>query len=169
LINVTDQDIITYLKIFTFLSLEEIGNYTDKIRNKPEERVAQKLLAWEVTRLVHGKEAALMAQKASGVLFGGEISGFTDKILEEIFSEVPKAKLLFTALAGGLDLSEALLSCRAVSSKGEARRLISQGGVYINNQKVNDQSRKLTPKDLASEHFIVIRTGKKKFFILGFE
>jgi len=169
LINVSDQDIITSLKNFTFLSLEEIGNYAEKIRNKPEEREAQKLLAWEVTSLVHGKEAALMAQKASGVLFGGEISGFTDKLLEEIFSDVPKAKLLFPALAGGLDLLEALLSCQAVSSKGEARRLISQGGVYVNNQRVSEQARKLTPQDLASEHFIVIRTGKKKFFILGFE
>jgi tyrosyl-tRNA synthetase len=169
LINMSDQDVITYLKIFTFLSLEEIGNYTEKIRNKPEEREAQKLLACEVTRLVHGKEAALMAQKASEVLFGGEISGFTDKILEEIFSDVPKAKLLFSVLTGGLDLIEALLSCQAVSSKGEARRLISQGGVYVNNQKVSDQTRKLNLQDLASEHFIVIRTGKKKFFILGFE
>jgi|WetSurMetagenome_2_1015567.scaffolds.fasta_scaffold24615_3 tyrosyl-tRNA synthetase len=169
LINLTDQDVINYLKLFTFLSLEEIGNYTEKIRNKPEERGAQKLLAWEITSLVHGKEAALMAQKASGVFFGGEISGFTDKILEDIFSDVPKAKLLFASLAGGLDLIEALLSCQAVSSKGEARRLISQGGVYVNNQKVSDQARKLTPQDLASEHFIVVRTGKKKFFILGFE
>jgi len=110
-----------------------------------------------------------MAQKASEVLFGGEISGFTDRILEEIFSDVPKAKLLFPALAGGLDIIEALLSCKAVSSKGEARRLISQGGVYVNNLKVSDPARMLTPQDLASEHFIVLRTGKKKFFILGFE
>ncbi|WAC07566.1 MAG: tyrosine--tRNA ligase [Thermodesulfobacteriota bacterium] len=169
LINVSDQDVITYLKIFTFLSLEKLVEYTEKIRNKPEERESQKLLAWEVTRLVHGKEAAFMAQKASEALFGGEISGFTDKILEEIFFDVPKAKLLFSALAGGLDLIESLLSCQAVSSKGEAKRLIGQGGVYVNNQKVNDQARKLTTQDLASEHFIVIRTGKKKFFILGFE
>jgi len=169
LINVSDQDVITYLKIFTFLSLEKLGDYTEKVRNRPEEREAQKLLAWEVTRLVHGNEAALMAQKASGALFGGEISGFTDKILEEIFSDVPKAKLLFSALAGGLDIIEALLSCQAVFSKGEARRLISQGGVYVNNQKVSDQARKLIPQDLASERFIVIRTGKKNFFILGFE
>ncbi|HPD60738.1 MAG TPA: tyrosine--tRNA ligase [Thermodesulfobacteriota bacterium] len=169
LINMSDQDVITYLKLFTFLSLEEIGNYAKKIKEKPEGREAQKLLAWEVTRLVHGKEAALMAQKASEVLFGGEVSGFTDKILGEIFSDVPKVKLLFSSLARGLDLIDALLSCQAVSSKGEARRLISQGGVYVNNQKVSDQARKLTPQDLASEHFIVIRTGKKKFFILGFE
>jgi tyrosyl-tRNA synthetase len=169
LINVSDQDVITYLKIFTFLSLEEIGNYAEKIRNKPEGREAQKRLAWEVTRLVHGQEVALMAQKASEVLFGGEISGFTDTLLKEIFSDVPKAKLLFSVLAGGLDLIESLISCQAVSSKGEARRLISQGGVYVNNQKVSDQTRKLNLQDLASEHFIVIRTGKKKFFILGFE
>ena len=169
LVNTSDQDVITYLKIFTFLSLEEITHYADMVRNKPEEREAQKFLAWEVTSIVHGKEAALMAQKASRVLFGGELSGFTDKILEEIFSDVPKAKLLFSTLAGGLDLIQALLSCQAVSSKGEARRLISQGGVYVNNQQVSDQARKLTHEDLASEHFIVIRTGKKKFFILGFE
>ena len=169
LINVSDQDVIHYLKIFTFLSLEEIGNYIEKMKNKPETRETQKRLAWEVTSLVHGKEAAFMAQKASEVFFGGEIEGLTDTALEEIFLDVPKAKFFFNELTKGLDLTQALLSCQAVSSKGEGRRLLSQGGVYVNNQKVNDQNRKLTPQDLASEHFIVIRTGKKKFFLFGFE
>ena len=169
LINVSDQDVVNYLKIFTFLSLEEIGDYAEKIRNKPEEREAQKRLAWEVTSLVHEKDTALMAQKASEVLFGGEIAGFTDKMLEEIFPDVPKAQFPFSALTKGVELVQALLSCQAVSSKGEARRLISQGGVYLNNQKVSDLGYKLCAKDLASEHFMVIRTGKKKFFILGFE
>jgi tyrosyl-tRNA synthetase len=169
LINTSDQDVIGYLNIFTFISMEEIGDYAEKIRSNPEKRAAQKRLAWEVTSMVHGQDGAQMAQKASDVLFGAEISGFTDQILEDIFSDVPKAKLFFSVLAGGLDLIEALLSCQAVSSKGEARRLISQGGVYINNQKVSDPARKLNPQDLASEHFIVLRTGKKKFFILWFE
>jgi len=169
LINVTDQDVISYLKIFTFLSWEEIEDYMNKVKSEPEKREAQRRLAWELTTMVHGKEAALMAKKASEVLFGGEISGFTDQILEEIFFDVPRAKFSFAELNNGLDLLQGLLSCQAISSRSEGRRLISQGGVYVNNQKVSENDRKLTINDLASEHFIVIRIGKKKFFLFAFE
>ena len=123
-------------------------------------------MAKEVTGLVHGKKNAELAEKASKVFFGGELSDFDDKALEEIFPDVPKAHFSPLALSEGLDLIQVLLSCQAVSSKGEARRLLNQGGVYVNNNKVKDLSYMLTTKDLASKHFILVRTGKKKFFLL---
>jgi len=166
LINTSDADVVKYLKYFTFLPVQEIDGYLDTIRKEPEQRKAQKRLAEEVTSLVHGEKNAALAQKASEVLFGGEVTELTDSILEEIFPDVPKADLASSELSKGVELTQALLSCKAVSSKGEARRLISQGGVYVNNRKVADLHYKLTPRDLASEHFVLMRTGKKRFFLL---
>jgi len=166
LINTSDDDVIKFLNFYTFLSLEEINGCAEAVRNRPERRESQKLLAKEVTGLVHGKKNAELAEKASKVFFGGELSDFDDKALEEIFPDVPKAHFSPLALSEGLDLIQVLLSCQAVSSKGEARRLLKQGGVYVNNNKVKDLSYMLTTKDLASKHFILVRTGKKKFFLL---
>jgi len=169
LINTSDDDVINYLKYFTFLPLDEIRDYSEAVQKEPEKREAQKRLAGEVTSIVHGEEIAIVAKKASEVLFGDEISEFTDEILEEIFPDVPRAHFTPSELSNGLELIQALVSCKAVYSRGEARRLISQGGVYVNNKKVKDLNYKLTPRDLASEHFIIVRTGKKKFFILRFD
>ena len=169
LINTNDRDVVKYLKYFTFMSLEEIEECSKKVKEKPEQREAQKRLAWEVTKLVHGERNATMVKKASEVLFGGEISEFTDEILEEIFPDVPRALFSSSELSKGIDIVKALVSCKAVSSKGEARRLILQGGCYINNKKVEELNYKLTSNDLASEHFILIRTGKKKYFLLRFD
>ena len=169
MVNTSDRDVVKYLQYFTFLTLEEIKNYSEIIIKEPEKRKPQKRLAWEVTRLVHGEKMAGMAKKASEVLFGGEVSEIADETLEEIFPDVPKANFIASKLSKGIELTAALVSCNAVSSKGEAKRLISQGGVYVNNKKVESLNYKLTFNDLASEHFIIIRTGKKRFFILRFD
>ena len=166
LINTNDADVVKYLKYFTFLPLEEINGYLDTIQKEPEQRKAQKRLAEEVTSLVHGEKNTALAKRASEVLFGGEVTDITDSILEEIFPDVPKADMASSELSQGVEITQALLACKAVSSKGEARRLISQGGVYVNNRKVADLHYKLTPRDLASEHFVLMRTGKKRFFLL---
>jgi len=166
LINSSDIDVIKYLKYFTFLSLEEIHGYLESIEQEPERRKAQKRLAEEVTSLVHGKKNAALAKKASEVLFGGELTEVTDRILEEIFPDVPRVDCASSELSRGFDLIQVLLSCKAVSSKGEARRLITQGGVYVNNRTIDDPYYKLTTLDLASEHFVLVRTGKKRFFLL---
>jgi len=169
MINTSDDDVIKFLNFYTFLSSEEINVYSEAVQNRPEKREPQKILAKEVTALVHGRKKAELAEKASKVLFGGEISGFDDKALEAIFPDVPKANFSLLSLSEGLDVIQVLLSCQAVSSKGEARRLLKQGGVYVNNKKVKELSCSLTAEDLASEHFILLRTGKKKFFLLRFD
>lgn len=169
LINTGDGDVVQYLKSFTFLLISEIEDYGESVSREPQKREAQKRLAWELTKLVHGETEAGMAKNASAVLFGGEVSEISDETLEEIFPDVPKARFPMLALSQGLDLVQALLSCQAASSKGEARRLIGQGGVYVNNRKVTDSGYKLTSNDLASQHFIVIRTGKRNFFCLRFD
>jgi len=169
LVNTTDSDVIRFLKYFTFLTLEEIGEYDRLIQAEPEKREAQKKLAWEVTRLVHGDEEAAMAKKASEVLFGGEISGLADSVLEQIFSEVPQYRYALGDLASGIELIGLLAACQAAPSRGAARRLLSQGVVYINNIQIDESTSMLTAKHLASDHFIVLRTGKKKYFLIRFE
>lgn len=165
-INANDSDVIRYLKFFTFLSLEEIAAYAQVIKQEPEKREAQRRLAWEVTCLVHGEEEARLAKKASEVLFGGEVSNLTDEVLEQIFADVPRCQCAAGDLRSGIDLVDLLVSCQAVPSRGAARRLLSQGGIYVNNRQVNDSSAPLTRKNLASEHFIVLRTGKKNYFLV---
>ncbi len=168
LMNTTDSDVIRFLKYFTFLTLEEIDAYDRLLQAAPEKREAQKKLAWEVTRLVHGDEEAAMARKASEVLFGGEISGLTDAVLERIFSEVPQYRYAASDLASGVEMIGLLVACQAAPSRGAARRLISQGGVYINNRQIDESLGTLTAEHLASEHFIVLRTGKKKYCLIRF-
>ncbi len=166
LINTSDLDVIRYLKLFTFLSAEEISECEALLAKSPEKREPQKRLALEVISLVHGRDEARFARKASEVLFGGEVSELTDTALEEIFGDVPKAQAPMAELAKGLELIGLLVSCGASQSRGAARRLIEQGGIYVNNRQVRDISYNLTPQDLASEHFIVIRSGKKRYFLV---
>lgn len=167
-INTSDRDVVRFIEYYTFASAEEIEEYRELVRKEPEKRAAQKRLARDVTKLVHGRRDAEMAEKATSVLFGGELLDCTDRILEEIFPDVPKAHFPASTLTDGMDLIQALVTCGAVASKGQARRLITQGGVYINNKKVQDSEYALNAHDLASEHFILVRTGKKNFFLFRF-
>ena len=168
LMNVADSDVVRYLRLFTFMPLDEIDEYEALVEKSPENREAQKRLAWEVTQLVHGDDEVRLAKKASAVLFGGEVADVTDDALEQIFADVPKTEAAMADLATGIDLIGLLVSSQAAQSRGAARRLVSQGGAYVNNRQIKDASYTVTEKDLASEHFIVLRTGKKKYFLVRF-
>jgi tyrosyl-tRNA synthetase len=158
-INTDDRDAARFLKLFTFLSLEEINQLC---ANQPEQRIAQKALAAEITRLVHGEEAVVLAQKASDVLFGGEVSGLTDHQLSEIFTDVPSFSI---DLSAPVKLSEALVRAGAAKSKGEATRLIGGGGVYLNNRRAEAADAQIRREDLASETMFVLRVGKKSYYL----
>jgi tyrosyl-tRNA synthetase len=151
------------------MPLTQIDEYEALVEETPEKREAQKRLAWEVTKLVHGDDEVRVAKKASEVLFGGEVIELTDRALEEIFADVPKSELPMAELDKGLELIGLLVSCKKGQSRGAARRLIEQGGVYLNNRQVRDSTYTIARKDLASEHFIVLRTGKKNYSLIRFE
>ena len=168
-IRIEDQDVIKLLNLFTFLSLDEITELQRQVQTEPEKRQAQKVLAEEVTKWVRGAEQTALAQKASGVLFGQEISGLSDRDLNTIFVDVPSMTMPRDRLNAGIELLDALCETGLCNSRGEAKKLIKAGGAYINNCKVNDINQKLTPKSLASESILVIRSGKKKYFLLKFE
>ena len=153
-----------------FLSdVEELEYRSLETSMSTQPGAAQKRLAQSVTKLVHGESGLLSAVRASEYLFGGEIDRLSDSELLSIFADVPSQTLSRDALANGLSIVDAMVSAGLSKSKGEARRLLESGGVYINNRRCDAADRILTANDLASETVVVLRTGKKKYSLLRFE
>nr|WP_281258213.1 tyrosine--tRNA ligase [Leucobacter massiliensis] len=156
-LNQADADVIDRLKVFTFLSRAEIEDYARQVAEEPFKRAAQKRLAFEVTRLVHGPAATQGAIDASEALFGrGDLGVLDETTLRGAIGELPSAEG-----SVGDPVAELLVSSGLVASKGEARRAIQQGGVYVNNEAVQDADRVLGPEDLLHERYAVLRRGKK--------
>lgn len=169
-INIEDDVVEKCLKYFTDLSREEIEAVVAEHNKQPEKRTGQRCLARELTRLVHGEEALAAAERATAILFGGVIEYATDRELGEIFYDVPSHTVARHTLSGeGLPLVEALCLAGLAKSKSEARRIIQQGGAYVNNRRITDPEFRLTPADLASESIVVLRTGKKHYGLLRFQ
>ena len=165
-IRADDRDVIKYLKYFTMLSEAEIKDLAEKTANAPEKRQAQRVLADELTKLVHGEAARTQAAQTSEQLFSGQLHGLSDQQLSTAFEAAPRTWLAKSRLQQGIPLIDVLVETGLAKSRGAARRLINQGGVYINNQVEKSIERSLSLDDLASEHFIVLRTGKKTYHLL---
>lgn len=167
-INQADADMPRWLRSFTFLAQEEVAALETELRERPDQRAAQKRLAEEVTKLVHGGDALQNAVRASQAMFGGSLAGLDDATLEDIFSEMPSSQLPRAALSAGRPLVEVLVECGVFKSKGEARRLVQSGGLYLNNERVNADDAKLGESSLAGASIAVVRTGKKSYHLLKF-
>ena len=169
-VNVDDADAGKCLRFLTELEQDEIESLDQARENEPFKRDGQKRLAEELTKLIHGEKGLAKAMQATQVFFGAEINQLSDQDLGEIFSDVPNSAHKFSELDGeGLSLIDALVATSLCNSKGDARRAIGEGGVYINNVRETDIDRQLTRDDLASETMIVLRRGKKKYAVLRFE
>jgi len=167
-INLDDADVEKTLKIFTDLTQQEIVDVMATHQSDPGKRTAQRKLADELTRLVHGEDGLSTAKRATDIFFGGEITALDDASLCSIFADVPSKELPIQRLAEGLSILDALVESGLSSSKNDARRTIQQGGAYINNRPMNDEKTVLTTEHLASESVMVLRTGKKKYALLRF-
>jgi tyrosyl-tRNA synthetase len=169
-INLDDADVDKCLRFFTELSREEIESLVAWHMAEPGRREAQRRLAEELTRLVHGPEGLATAQRATDIFFGAEISRLSDAQLQSIFADVPSKVLACDRLRKGeLSVIDAFVEAGLAKSKGDARRTISQGGAYVNNRRVANLEACLTPDDLASESVVVLRSGKKNYALLRFE
>jgi tyrosyl-tRNA synthetase len=164
-LNVPDADVVRYLKIFTLLSLEEIAALEAKMLAAPAERAGQKALADAVTTLIHGSAATEDAKRSAQVLFGGSFDGLSESQLEEIFADVPSSTLNRGEL-GGLTIVDALVNSKTLASKGEARRLITSGGVYLNNERVSDPALIISSALKADTGLFLMRTGKKNYHLV---
>ncbi len=167
-VNVDDADVGKCLRIFTDLSRDEIETLDRERIERPHQRASQKRLAEELTRLIHQPEGLARARRATEVLFGAEIDQVSDSELGEIFADVPSHEIARRELQAGYPLVDALVAAGLAASKGEARRLIQQGGAAINNRKVTDVETRLGEGHLASESVMVLRQGKKRYALLRF-
>ncbi len=165
--NTDDRDVERLLKLFTFLLLDEIRDIMGKHAARPEERAAQRRLALEVTRLVHGESAALSVVKASSVLFDAEadLSDLTEETYAALREEVPFADVKMDLPAALLDV---LTACGAFESRGEAKRAIRQGGVSLNGTRVSDEGAAVSREELGRGRYLFVRIGRKRFHLVAF-
>ena len=166
--RVDDRDVVNLLKRFTFMPMEEISEIAKLVEIEPEKRAAQKVLAEYVTELVHGKQQLELVQKATSVLFGSEISGLNDAELTDIFADVPSSTMSKGKLDDGINVLDLFVESGLLTSKGEAKKLIKNGGAYLNNNKVTDMGLVVNADNLASETVMVLRSGKKKYNLVRF-
>ncbi|WP_394580337.1 tyrosine--tRNA ligase [Cytobacillus firmus] len=164
-INTADADVIKYLKFFTFLSREEIENLEKAVQEEPHLRKAQKALAEEMTRLIHGNEALEQAIKITGALFSGDIKNLSASEIKQGFKDVPSYEHSEGEELGIVDL---LVAAKISPSKRQAREDVTNGAVSVNGERVTELDYTLTDKDKIEGQFTVIRRGKKKYFLIKY-
>lgn len=158
-INQTDEDAIRYLKIFTFLDKEEITLIEKEHLANLGARIGQKRLAYEVTKIIHGEEKANEAVMMSNALFSGEFKNLKKEQIEELFNSIK-----FEVKEGDL-LEDILINIKAASSKREAREFIKNGAVSVNGEKVLEATKTFTKNELLASSYLIIKRGKKNFYL----
>lgn len=168
-INTDDRDVIKFLKLFTFLEMEEIAALEEALRRDPGKREAQRVLAFEFTRLAHGDGAARAAREASEILFGGEVREISPEAFTALAKEVPTTRIQRERLAAGLSLVDLLVEAGLAKSKRAARDLISQGGAYVNNAPWRDMEAKVPLDQALSGRAVLLRSGKRTYHLVIIE
>ena len=163
-INTDDRDAVKYLRFFTYLSQGRIAELEAAAAHEPEKRHAQRELAREVTRLVHGDAGVREAEAATDALFGGDLSGMSVADLLRVFPNVPSATTTYAP--DGWPAVDLLASAGVTGSKGEATRLIRSGGIYVNGRRVADEKEKLRPESAVEGQLFVIRKGKRDHYLI---
>ncbi|MDH3205648.1 MAG: tyrosine--tRNA ligase [Gemmatimonadota bacterium] len=167
-INVEDADVVRYLRFFTLLEVDQIADLADKVESEPHARTAQRALADDVTRRLHGETGLASAKAATQALFGGDVAGLGADEISDVFADVPSSEVTRDALGGeGKSLIDLMTESGLASSKGDARRSIDGGGVYVNNVRVEDAARALTTEDTIDGRFLLIRKGKKQYHLVA--
>ena len=162
LVNVDDSMVISYLKIFTFLSKEEIEKLEESNNLEPEKRLAHKALAREIITDLHGKDEYDKAVKLSEVLFSGNVKELSNEELELVFKNMPHI-----SINSGLNIVDFLVNTGICSSKREAREFISSSSITINEEKITDVNIFVDFDRSINNNILVVRKGKKKYFIVN--
>ncbi|MFK7694269.1 tyrosine--tRNA ligase [Paenibacillus sp. HJGM_3] len=165
-INTDDNDVIKFLKYFTFLSREEIEALETELAERPEKRVAQRELAREVTKLVHGPEAVESAENITQALFSGEVVQLSESELIEALQDMPT-----TVLPGGQEtgLIDLLVEAKAAPSRRQAKQDIESGAVYVNGEKLTSIDAVVGEGQRLHGRYVVLRRGKKNYYLVRFE
>ena len=165
LLNVDDASTPASLRYFTFLSHEEILKLDDATKSKPQERLAQRALAHEVVTMVHGRDAALNAQRASDALFSEAIEELDEATLLEVVGDAPSSKWSRDEFDAGLDPVDVLVRTQLAKSKAEARRFVEQGGVYVNNRRV-EAGENIDAQRALHGRYLVVRRGRHELHLV---
>jgi tyrosyl-tRNA synthetase len=165
--NTEDAKVIEYLKIFSFLERAQIEAIEAEQLANPGARPAQRALAQQVTTLLHGEAACASAIRASEILFGAEIGDTDEATFMDVVGEVPTVELPIGALDGdGLALVDALTQSGLCASKGQARKDVSGGGIYLNNQRCADSGALIGRDSLLFGRYLLLRKGKRQYTVL---
>jgi tyrosyl-tRNA synthetase len=160
--NTTDADVIPYLKWFTFLSRDEIDALTEATESRPHERAAQRTLARELTTLLHGQGATDAVELASQALFGrGELKDLDESTLAAALREAGNNQVTELAPDGPAAITDLLVATGLSASKGAARRTVAEGGVYVNNVRIDSDEWVPQESDYLHDHWLVLRRGKR--------
>ncbi len=166
-VNADDADVIKLLKVLTFLSHDEIAALEAEVKNNPGARSAQKTLAREITTLVHGADALAAAMKASEILFGGLLDGVTEALFQDVVGEVPTKDFDPAKLATpGASLLDLLVQAGLCPSRGQAKKDLEGGGIYLNNVRASETARAVTTNDLLFGQYLLLRKGKRTYAVL---
>ena len=166
-LNTEDRDVLTYLKYFTFLERAAVEDLERAAMTAPEKREAQRVLAREVTALVHGRDQVARAEHASSVLFGEDIGTLDAEEVLAVFEDVPSSAVSANEFAGnGLGVVDLLARVQLAPSKSEARRLVQSGGVYVNNRRISDPNTRLRRDQAIGGRLFVVRKGQKQNHIV---
>ncbi|WP_438799062.1 tyrosine--tRNA ligase [Staphylococcus pseudintermedius] len=164
-INTSDDDVIKFLKYFTFLSKTDIEALEKSVVEEPHLRRAQTTLAEEVTRFIHGNDALAEAQRISQALFKGDLKSLSAEEIKAGFKDVPQVTLSNETT----NIVDALVETKIASSKRQAREDITNGAIYINGERQQDLAYTLSSDDRYDDTFTIIRRGKKKYFMVNYQ
>ncbi|HDJ3255542.1 TPA: tyrosine--tRNA ligase [Staphylococcus aureus] len=164
-INQSDEDVIKFLKYFTFLGKEEVDRLEQSKNEAPHLREAQKTLAEEVTKFIHGEDALNDAIRISQALFSGDLKSLSAKELKDGFKDVPQVTLSNDTT----NIVEVLIETGISTSKRQAREDVNNGAIYINGERQQDVNYALAPEDKIDGEFTIIRRGKKKYFMVNYQ
>ena len=166
-IRTNDTDVIRYLKFFTFLSREEIAGLEAAHAEKPEARTAHRALAEAMTKLIHGESATADAMRASEILFGGGLEGVSEQTFQEIVGDVPSCAVESAKFnSDGIALIELLVTSGLCPSKGQARKDLEGGGIYLNNVRVAETNRMVKADSLLFGKHLLLRKGKRNYCVV---
>jgi tyrosyl-tRNA synthetase len=165
-VRADDRDAGRYLRLFTFVPLDEIAALEAELAESPDKRSAQKRLAKEVTTLIHGEDAFRSAIAGAELLYGGSPSSLTEADLLAVAGEVPRTEIA-EPYGEQRDVIE-LFASSLCSSKGEARRLLQQGGMYVNNERITDGAAPIGASRLLFGRYLLLRSGKKSYHLVVF-
>lgn len=165
-LNTDDRDVISHLKLFTWLDRQAIGALEEAVTARPEAREAQRTLAREVTSMVHGAEALARAERGSAVLYGGPLADASVEDVLMVFADVPAVTLPRGAFVAGMAATELAVTAGVAASKGEAARLIKQGGLSVNDRKLTDERGVITIDEALGGQLYVIRKGRRQTHVV---